>query len=465
MRESTGKAIDRDFFYRGCLPEWLAPDAIVSAYYLLLLGHPARELEFLDAVNVQRNHVWSVEQSLPIYDLQRNDDLGVSLYYGELTDFLRRLFLRENRFQVLRLDVEGGYRTKIDPAMSPLLLFAWRNEATVIATYSSIGRDEWTLYEGALSLALFLSIEEEITLEFLSDMSTRYAVSGYTDPMAMVLRDFFWLRSIMEHVLVTGRMVGVTPLEAVPGLFCQEEIIWRELRKLRLMPLRLGQIRKIARANVCDVPSCLGLEITDLANLVYRAQWPWSQRCYYKKVARVVQPLGLREWLTSAMRVWLRDPLRYVDQAGHEHQVWGGNIRKVTDTTPVLVPPKRSRHTNLYSRFSPRQIELEPSTRQWQDTVRALAERLALEKLRAQTETQTEITAGEGVVEISAKKPLKKGPVQFMRDGKLTQEGRAVIRTMAEGGWGTDEILDKVPRTVPRQSVIAQVAVAHRAAK
>ncbi len=489
MRESPGKGISREIFYRGCVPEWLSPDAIISAYYLTLLGHPPRELEQLDAIGVPRNHVWSVEHAYEIYRQQeewnrlqgRNE--RVSLYHGELTEYLLRLFLRENRFQVLNLDIEGGYRRHIDPAMSPVLLFAWRNDETVIATYHSVGRDTATLYEGTLSLAIFMAIHEEATYEFVCDMAARYALAGYTDPMSMILRDLFWLRSVMEHTLATGRTAGVTPLEAVPALFCQEETIWRELKAARVMPLRLGTIRRIARAKAFDVPAAMGLEVADMTNLVYRAQWPWSQRCYYFKVERREESIDLGEWLTRAFRAWLQEPLRYADREGMEQRIFGAGSFRAADATPVLDVPERSRHTTFYSKFEPRRIEVQPSTREWHEAVRKLAERIALEKAlaleevsRGQAETpvvappqapsppaETEsIIAGNGNRRGVVYTPKQ---VQFMSNGSLTDEGRAVIREMAADGWTTDEITAKIPRTVPRQSVVATVAVAHRKPK
>ena len=59
--------------------------------------------------------------------------------------------------------------------------------------------------------------------------------------------------------------------------------------------------------------------------------------------------------------------------------------------------------------------------------------------------------------------PTKTQPrVQFMKDGTLTSDGRAVIRALAANGLSTAAIRAEVPESVPLQSIIAFVAVARR---
>src|SRR3989344_6726270 len=215
MKESTGKAVARELLYRKCLPNWLSQKELETGNFLLLLGEKPRELQYIDSYGTPRSQIYSVERIPEVYASQVKQELGVHLQEGELKTALENLLHGNENFLVFGLDVEGSYMSQLDPAMTPVLLYSWRNPNTVIATYSSVGRDTETIWEGVKSLVIFLWLSREKTLKTFFSLAERYRKARFEIPEIMVLRDFFWLRSHLEHSLIASVMMGTTAAELV----------------------------------------------------------------------------------------------------------------------------------------------------------------------------------------------------------------------------------------------------------
>ena len=193
MRESIGKGVSREYFFAECLLDWLSPGQIKQGNFLLLLSETPRELAYIDALEVPRSQVFSVERNEEMYERQLAKQLGAQLHFGELTGYLATLLDGDQDFQVMNLDVEGSYLSQLDPAMTPVFLVCWRNPETVVATYSSVGRDTEMIWEGVKSLAIFLWLAPEVAMKTLWSLMCQYDVAGFSQPQYMALRDFFWI--------------------------------------------------------------------------------------------------------------------------------------------------------------------------------------------------------------------------------------------------------------------------------
>ena len=357
MRESVGKAVARELFYRGCLPRWLSREQLRSGDCLVLLGDEPRELPLIDALGVPRDRVHSVERQWPVYHKQLDQRLGVSLYLGEMNEYLEYVLHRNQGFQVLNLDVEGSYRTQLDPAMTSVLLFAWRNPETVVATYSTIGRDSESLWEGIKSFLLLLWLAPEAVTTLLSKLDAYYREMGFETPWYMVLRDLFWVRSHLEHAACASAMVRCTSVPKVQRLFDLGDLLWNELVKRRPVPLRLSLLgtvvselqkrpafQKIAHEATPDI----GLEIADMRHVVYRSS-AWSHRCYFTKFRVAQAPVSCERWI-EAVCEQLVGHYTYINREGQ-----ASDLPEPNTTTPLRLRGSLWRRSDIY-RFAPRRL-------------------------------------------------------------------------------------------------------------
>lgn len=506
VKESAGKALARQCFYREFLPTALPRSFVRAGNYLVLLGDPPRELEHLDALGVDRRHVYSVEHDHAIYRQQVEHHLGVSLHFGEVSEYLNQVLHSNHAFTVLNLDVEGSFRTQLDASMTSVLLFCWRNTETVMATYSSIGRDTETLWEGVQALASFLWLAPSGTIRFIHDFRGRYEQAGFEHPVMMVLRDLMWIRSHLLHIVNASALIGVTSRQSADRFFSADRSLWDGVRAQRLAPISLDALERSvseivtsfgSTQGVGDLPA-LGVSLNGMANVVYRAAPPWSQRCYYTRCVSLDQSISVREWLGQALAGFRSEALTYVDRDGIRHEIGGtdgisgngdGSVRIWSDT-------------NVYDRHEPRYPSVDSQTKippMVMRTIAMLKEQRRSRSMKAQNGEEEAMTKplvrggrlteegksrvrvlarqGHDTEAIVAKIPdapylsvralvavarrTGKGEV-FMRGGELTDFGRRELRRLASEGLNTKEIADRVPRTVPRQSIIAHVAVAHR---
>lgn len=449
MRESIGKGVARTLFYRECLPSWLSPEQIRSGNYLVLLGDEPRELTHLDALSVPRARVWSVERVARVYHHQLASNLGVSLYYGEMSEYLDYLLHANQGFLVLNLDIEGSYRANLDPAMTSVLLFCWRNPETVVATYSSIGRDTEALWEGIKSLATLHWLAPEETREAFATLARRYEESGFTEPVRMALRDLFWIRSHLEHAVIASGIVQTTPLPAVGGLLQAGEAVWAAVRELDRSPLRLGAVQdaveRVALMPTHEYPA-VGVSLAGMMNVIYNAEPPWSHRCYFAKFAAHDEPVECREWVRETLRRFINVPLIFINRLGERHEFSAHRGAATLRASEVLWPDR-----SINRDFQPRRLAVQPASS-------TLAYRLAT--IRSLEESRRPSQGGREVMEKMARRTQSNG--SFMRDGRLTDHGRERIRALAAQGLSVAKIRSKVPASVPERVVRAYVAVAHR---
>lgn len=191
MRESIGKGVARKIFFEEVLPAEFSHESLANGNVLLLLGEEPRELPYTDALGIPRTQIWSVERISKIYRKQIRQKLGVHLNFGEMKRFLIGTLHSNQEFLIFNLDVEGSYLSQLDAAMAPILLLCLRNPETLVGSYSSISRDTEMLWEGVKSLAIFLWLSKELTLETFKSLYRQYELAGSRSPVNMVLRDFF----------------------------------------------------------------------------------------------------------------------------------------------------------------------------------------------------------------------------------------------------------------------------------
>lgn len=453
MKDSSGKAFARRYFYRTFLPAVLSETYRQAGYYLVLLGEQPRELEHTDALGVPRDHIVSVERVRSIYHRQVEQRLGVSLYYGEMEEYLRHVLHTNHAFAVLNLDVEGGYRTQLDPAMNSALLFTWRNPETVIATYSSIGRDAVTLVEGIKSLATFLWLVPTDVQRFMQDYAARYLAAGFRDGLRLVLRDLFWIRSHLEHLALTGVIVGATKRQAVHRFLTAQETLWSTIIGQRTRSLSLVRLSDLVRATSIHASlkqglPRMGVSFVSMEQLVYRAHPPWSQRCYFAKFATAEPPMSLEQWLINTFERFRSTPLIAIDRAGRPRA-----IDRASAPRPALQPIPARDILWLGGRLSDvptRQVSLDSYPR----GIAAIVRTIRMVQRRNVRRPGPPVTA-------CGKEEVTMMRTTLTRNGQLTDAGQELARKLARRGLGVDEILQHIPKA-PRLSVRAYVAVAHR---
>jgi len=450
MKESIGKAGCREYFFADTLLDWLSPEQIEQGNFLLLLGHPPRELAYTDALGLARSHIFSVERKERMYLNQLEDQLGANIYFGELTAYLESLLDGTQDFLVLNLDVEGSYHSQIDPSMTPIFLLCWRSPETVIATYSSVGRDTETLWEGIRSLAIFLRLEKEQTLKTLAVLAYRYAELGCGEPVNMALRDFFWLRSQFEHALMASVLMGDTVREAAQAWFDGGEALWQAVVRFRRRPLRLTSLVEIVdlaaaaesvSPEIVALPALgLGIEIGDLRHVLYDSNCRGLyQLGYFTRLRVLQQTTDQREWAKSLLDKFTHTPLTYFDRRGARH-VAGLSIAEPELLKETII----SRDRGLYDSFKPRVLHPAASSSRLIGVCQAA--------IAARKEKEMAKRKRSGLVE----------------NGNLSAEGKALVQLAARKwpGETTAEIMRRLPAeisgTISEGVLRAHVAVGRR---
>lgn len=368
MKETVGKAAAREYFYRAFLPSVLAGRLLKSSNYLLLLGEDFRELELLAELGVPSYRIFSVERDHQIFENQKKTDqrrgYGVVLQYGELEEYIRQYIVTDLNFGVFNLDICGTYLRGIDPAMGEILLFARRSPFSVVATYSSAGRDRHQLQEGLKSLAFFSWLHPQATYNLTQALYQQYlssslAVKENTREEVcknMVLRHLFWLRSHLEHIAMGSYMLGQTSPEAIRRNTEVQDQIWARVIQRGSIPLKYGEVRRLAdKAAGHKVPEVkMDLRFQDIQPLTYAAYNGFYQCCFFATYEVLKDPLGLKEWFEQAVNTALDSPVVMVNASGElmlsEYDVFGDepaietiNLWSRQDLSPSLrrlsIPP------------------------------------------------------------------------------------------------------------------------------
>ncbi len=457
MHESPGKTHARAVLYEEFLQECLPPGLLRSGHYLLLLGPDGLELPFLDQLGVPRSHLCSVEHTLSVYQRQVGRRWGVNLFYGEAAEYLKHLLHTNQAFLVLNLDIEGSYLEHLDPMMSSVLLFAMRNPRTVIATYSTVGRDQRTLLEGVASLATLLWLAPEPTRRFVGDFRTRYETAGYHHPMAMVLRDCFWIRSHLENAAITTAAIGLTPAFAVQQLCRATAELVQAIRAQARLPLRFGDLAAIVHDAAAAEPlrqlsqglPSISVTFEKMLHIVYRAQPPWSQRCYFVRCASHLDAIAAPDWVASTLQTFCETAFTSIALNGDSAVI---GMFETKDLDRSLVWADR----RILRALSPRLLPLVHQSFNGvgiRKTIESLTRRLE------QPPSPPSVNGGrEESVMTGSDGSLSRS---YSRRGVLTEEGKKLIRRLAKRGLATDEVCRYIPGVDPG-SIRAHLAVARR---
>ena len=367
MQQSVAKDVAREIFYKEYLPDALSEAQLRSAAVLVLLGDEPREIPYLDALHISRDRIYSVENVHRTYNIQKNWKLGANLWYGDMDSFLRHALHHEQRFAVLNLDIEGGFRYNIDPSMTEVLLYCFTHPQTAIATYTTIGHDEYMLFEGVYSLVSLFWLAPRETEACVATLEKLYTQAGYENPFSMVLRDLFWIRSHMEHscVATMHQLPSVTSSASVHLLFGIQNTIWQILKLVGKHPLRFGFLQEVMEAVNRHIVSeylsaddavleenlpYIGIHMAHFKHLIYRGQHTWSQKCYFTMFERIFDdPVSVRVWTRDVLMLVTHATLTAIDQEGKRGEYQG--VQHSVETKKVIWDKK-----TLYTKFNPRSI-------------------------------------------------------------------------------------------------------------
>ena len=335
MTLNAAKALVRDFFYQDFLPSHLSDRLLRSGNHLVLLGAEQEEERLLARMGVPGHRIYSVENDLEVFTRQsesvRRGDLDVALYYGELAEFVRHYLHTNQRFLVLNLDICGSYLNGIDsqpptskhadgprqPIMTPILLFARRNPQTVIATYSTVGRDGAQLREGLKSLAICRRLAPGVTEWVADELFGRYRSAGLSPGLSfnMVLRHLFWVRSHMEHVLLGTVAAGKSSAQSVRRFLSDNDACWQQAVRSTGLPMTyeswLAAIDNQRQGR--KQGPMLDLSIQSVTIATYRSTHNFYHTGWFTLYRRS-QPLRPAEWLKQSLAALTAAPLRFPDR-------------------------------------------------------------------------------------------------------------------------------------------------------
>lgn len=458
MRNSVGKSVARDHLYVS-VRQWLTEEQLLSGKFLVLLGKEALEVPYLDRIGIPRENITCVERDIDAFEELLALSLGVHLTRCDVTQFLNRSLHDDYRFVVLNLDIEGQYRSGLDPAMSSVLLYCCRNPHTVVATYNSIGRDVHTVWEGAKSLALLLWLLPEETREAFARISWLYGQHGYETPAKCALRELFWIRSLLEHALRASSALFASAKQALEEMSAQDTILWKRISAPANRSLRLDHVEafvqsmpQAAMIRAFHEPG-IYVELSRQRHIIYRAADPWSQRCYYSRFSLLAEPQSVLTWLRSFLKTFLDEPFLFIDREGLGHEMRAAQAPGTISRTTVLEEGRE-----IYNLFKPRVLAPFAAQR-WLTTIQRVHLELQLRKVEVPM-AKKKPSVSRPASASAAKQPM-------LRGGELTEHGRTEARRLAAEGFTTEEICDSLnlhaSKTAER-SVRAFVARARRPA-
>ena len=430
MDQTAGKVFAREYFYNNYLASLMTPRQLRSSNLLTLLGEDFREIGLIEELGIPPYRVFSVEKDHAIYQRQlafnREADLGTVLYYGGLADYVHT-HLRHHEISIFNLDICGSYLKAVDPVLGELLLHVRRMSQTVVATYSSAGRDRPQLMEGLKSLFVLLWLAPDAIDKLVRHFYSQYrsvlpseSEKGWREASKnMLLRHMFWLRSHMEHVMAGASSLGVSSYDAVSVALREQDEVWRRFVDQAEFPLTYGAmlatIEKLPRPSGDDVR--MDLEFLDVELLTYAANNGFYHNCYFATYESNTGAVSLSTWLVESSKSLRQHPLVVVGLEGRPCPSSHGRI--AVDTDSAVLWGKNDISQNL------RHIALSPPA--------------DIEEVRLCPETRE-------VDEIDRLDTV----------GKIRQLARENPTMSAR------EIAKRLSLQLPLQQVIAQVAVARR---
>jgi hypothetical protein len=242
---------------------------------------------------------------------------------------------------VFNLDICGPYLSGIDPALGKLLLFARRNPSTVMATYSSAGRDRAQLMEGLKSLVILFWLAPEVIDRLVRHLYGQYRSvelserqRGRNDvDVNLLLRHLFWFRSHMEHIAVGATTLGVTSYESVVRMMTEQERIWRQFLSSVTFPLTYealtDTVMALPRPQLDDVR--MDVSFGDVQFLTYAANNGFYQMCYFATYEHDGSSLSLGNWLVESAQNLRSNNIVIIDTNGEQYPSTYGRIAVPTD--------------------------------------------------------------------------------------------------------------------------------------
>lgn len=322
----------------------MTPRQLRMSNVLTLLGEDFREIELLEALEVPPYQVFSVERDHAVYRkqqlLNREDGYGAALYYGELSDYIST-HLRHQQIAVFNLDICGSYLRAVDPVLGELLLHVRRMPNTVMATYSSAGRDRPQLMEGLKSLVILLWLAPEVTDRLVRHIYSQYRSAKLSDSERgrdeisknMLLRHLFWLRSHMEHIMIGTHSLGMTASGVVSTAFAEQEAVWRRFVASYDSAVTYADVVRFVESQ--PKPDLEGirmdLDFADVEFLTYAANDGFYHNCYFATFECGGTTVSLDTWLVESSKTLRRNRLTLIDTHGNPYESTYGRIAVDTD--------------------------------------------------------------------------------------------------------------------------------------
>lgn len=414
MKQTAGKAFARKYFYLNYLVSFMTPRQLRGSNFLTLLGEDFREIELLRELGVPSYRVFSVEREHAVYRrqqaLNREDGHGAALYYGELSDFVST-HLRHQQISVFNLDICGSYLRAVDPVLGELLLHVRRLPHTVMATYSSAGRDRPQLMEGLKSLVLLLWLAPDVIDRLVRHIYGQYRSVKLSDSARdrdeisrnMLLRHMFWLRSHMEHIMLGAYSLGLTEVDSIVRAFASQEVVWKRFIASYEPSVSYGNlvrfVESLPRPEMDGVK--MDIDFADVEFLTYAANDGFYHNCYFATFENTGASVSIDTWLVETAKTLRRNRLMLIDSLGRQYESTYGC--HAVDTDAVRLWTGASPSSDL------RQLAIPPIDHRL-DSARAVdtdVEMSTVEHIRGLARSNPELSAREIAQRLSLQLPLQ----------------------------------------------------------
>lgn len=266
-------------------------------------------------------------------------------------------------------------------------------------------------------------------------------------------------------------MVGVAAQKLVHRWFAKVNLLWNSITRWKRKPLRLCDLIKMVdlavaadvdkREVIPETPSCLSSSLASLKHVLYRAEHPWSQLCYFTKFKVLEEVISCRKWLREGLSLLFAEPLIFIDRDGSRREIEGRATPDENESDVILWSD-----TDLYTRFKPRHLPIYPQSDRLIGVSRtSLASKGATTFL---TETTNET---EGSESTDMKTKTNNSSHRFLdRDGNLTDYGKKELQACGRRykELSVEQIVELLPRSarkIPKNVVRAHIAVSHREKK
>lgn len=368
MKQTAGKVFARDYFYHNYLSSFVTPRQLRNLNILTLLGEDFRELELLHELGIPPYRVFSVERDHAIYKRQqeqnREEGNGVALYYSDLADFVHT-HLKHHAITAFNLDICGSYLRAVDPVLGELLMHVRKSPQTVMATYHSAARDKPQLMEGLKSLIVLLWLAPEVIDRLVRHFYGQYRSAELgkrernRDEVSrnMLLRNMFWLRSHMEHIMIGSCILELTDSGKVSAALREQEKVWERFVS-NSFPVTYAEMLEFAlslsRPQELDVQ--MDLDFGDVEFLTYAANDGFYHNCYFATFESSGSTVPLDAWLAETSRSLRQNKVVLIDAKGDPYASQYGRLAVDTDRAvmwdkgdlelrlrQVVIPPSDSR--------------------------------------------------------------------------------------------------------------------------